>query len=886
VEKNLYKYILSHSAPQQIKLLLLIFAGYPVIYIGFNLPKLIINDAIQGGDGPRLVGGMELSQLSYLVALCMVFLLVVLINGSVKYVVNVYRGMVGERLLRRLRYDLITRVLRFPLSTFSKVPQGEVISMVTLEVEKLGKFMGESISLPAFQGGILLTSFTFLMIENYIMGLAAMALYPLQIYLIPKLQVSVNALEAGRMRLARNMSARIGETMSGAQDIHAHDASQYELADYSERLGRIFDVRFRIFKKKFFIKFFNNFLAQLGPFFFYLLGGYMVISGYLTVGGLVAMLSAHKEMYAPWKEILNYYQQKEESRVKYEQVISQFEPAGMLEEQKISADQHLEKPLQDTIVASGLSYTDDNENQVLDGISLEVNLTKHTAIVGPSGSGKSSLTMILARLLDHSRGQLSFGEMDVRQLSESVTGRKIAYAGGNSHIFAGTLGDNLYFSLKHRPVTPPDYNGNDRKQRDWDLKEAGLAGNSAYDIFADWVDYRAAGVSEPEELIREVVRVLRIVNLDEEVFEFGLRSTIDPKQDSETTDKILNARVALRERLADPTISKYVELFDPERYNTNANLAENLMFGTPVGRGFNIDSIAEHEYMRFVLQKAEMEDRLVDIGYRLASLMVELFADMDSDTQNYQQFSFLDVEDLPRFQVLCSRVDGGADLSSLSEEERVLLMAPTFKLIPTRHRLDLIDDEAQKKILEARVIFQKELPKDLRESIDFFDPERYNAATSVQDNILFGKLAHGQAHAAKTIGDMLRQVIEERGMYEAVINAGLSTRVGTGGAMLSDALRQKVALARCLLKKPDLLVAYQVFSTLEAPERLRILKALLEEFEGRGAVIALKYPSLAEHFDHVLVMRRGELVEQGAFADLDKPGTYFAELVELERSQT
>ena len=408
MEKNLYKYILKHSTPQQIKLLFLIVAGYPVIYVGFTLPKLIINDAIQGGSGTRNLLGFNLEQLEYLVALCMIFLLVVLVNGGVKYFVNVYRGMLGERLLRRLRYELISRVLRFPLPIFSKISQGEVISMVTLEVEKLGKFMGESISLPAFQGGILLTSLTFLMIENWIMGFAGMALYPLQIYLIPKLQIRVNALEASRIRQVRTMSARIGETMSGVQEIHTHDTTQYELADFSDRLGRIFEVRFAIFKKKFFIKFFNNFLAQLGPFFFFLIGGYLVISGSLTVGGLVAMLSAYKEMYAPWKEILNYYQQKEESRIKYEQVISQFQPAGLLAEETIAADQVLDGPLDKEIVAAGLSYLDDNDNIVLESISMQVDLTKHTAIVGPTGSGKSSLTLILARL-DPRRSRLSDG---------------------------------------------------------------------------------------------------------------------------------------------------------------------------------------------------------------------------------------------------------------------------------------------------------------------------------------------------------------------------------------------------------------------------------------------------------------------------------------------
>ncbi|MCZ6531334.1 MAG: ABC transporter ATP-binding protein/permease [SAR324 cluster bacterium] len=885
MEKNLYKYILKHSASQQVKLLILIVAGYPVIYIGFNLPKLIINDAIQGGPGSRDFLGWEFGQFQYLIALCVVFLLVVLINGGVKYFVNVYRGAVGERLLRRLRYDLIKRMLRFPLPTFSKIPQGEVISMVTLEVEKLGKFMGESISLPAFQGGILLTSLTFLMIENWIMGVAAMALYPLQIYLIPKLQISVNHLEAGRIRLVRSMSARIGETMSGVQEIHTHDTTQYELADFSDRLGKVFEVRFTIFKKKFFIKFFNNFLAQLGPFSFYLVGGYLVINNQLTVGGLVAMLSAHKEMYAPWKEILTYYQQKEESRVKYEQVISQFEPAGMLDEERISSDQVLDAPLHKEIVASGLTYVDDNDNAVLESISMQMDLSKHTAIVGPTGSGKSSLTMILARLLDHTRGQLTIDNHDVRQLAESVTGRKIAYAGQGSHIFAGTLGDNLYYSLKHRPVLDPEYEGEAQKKAEWNHRESLLSGNSNYDINADWIDYQATGAEEPGQLINKLVRVLKIVELDEEVFHYGLRSTIDPEVDPEATQKIFETRISLREKMQDPQIQKYVEAFDPEKYNANATLAENLMFGTPVGKIFDIESLAEHPYVKTVLQKVGLEDTLVEIGHRLAALMIELFSDLDADNQNYQQFSFLDVEDLPSFQALCSCVEREG-IGALNEEERAALMEPTFKIIPTRHRLGLIDDAVQAKVLEARKVFRDDLPEELSGAIDFFDPDKYNAATSVQDNILFGKLAYGEANAAKTISDLLRDMIEEKGMYEAVINAGLSTRVGTGGIILSAALQQKVALARCIIKRPDVLVLYQAFSALEGNERVSVMKKMREEFKNRGVIFALKFPSMAQEFDHIFVMRGGEVVEQGTYESLSKPGSYFSELLDTEKSQT
>ena len=92
--------------------------------------------------------------------------MLVCINGGFKFYVNVFRGQLCERMLRRLRFDLLARVLRFPLPQFRRVSQGEVIQMVTAEVEPLGGFVGDSIALPAFQGGTLITILIFMFVQE------------------------------------------------------------------------------------------------------------------------------------------------------------------------------------------------------------------------------------------------------------------------------------------------------------------------------------------------------------------------------------------------------------------------------------------------------------------------------------------------------------------------------------------------------------------------------------------------------------------------------------------------------------------------------------------------------------------------------------------------
>ena len=80
--------------------------------------------------------------------------------------------------------------------------------MITAETEPLGEFIGESFSLPVFQGGILLTYLFFIFQQDLFLGLAAIALYPFQLYVIPRLQKRVNELAKERVATARQLSGR------------------------------------------------------------------------------------------------------------------------------------------------------------------------------------------------------------------------------------------------------------------------------------------------------------------------------------------------------------------------------------------------------------------------------------------------------------------------------------------------------------------------------------------------------------------------------------------------------------------------------------------------------------------------------------------------------
>lgn len=104
MEPTLFKFIWRYSKTQQITLLFVTLLSFPFLYFSLDLPKTIINEAIAGKDFPKSVFGQDFEQIEYLLVLCFAFLGLVLINGGFKFWVNVFRGRMGERMLRRMRY--------------------------------------------------------------------------------------------------------------------------------------------------------------------------------------------------------------------------------------------------------------------------------------------------------------------------------------------------------------------------------------------------------------------------------------------------------------------------------------------------------------------------------------------------------------------------------------------------------------------------------------------------------------------------------------------------------------------------------------------------------------------------------------------------------------
>ena len=182
IDKSFFRYVWRNSKREQIVILAIVLASLPLYFWSLDLPKSIVNDAIQGrafragaatikafklsltlpdflgGRSFELFGGVDMDRTSYLFALSMVFLVLVLINGGFKWLINLQKGVMGERMLRRLRFDLVRQLTWFQPEEMRGIKPAEAASMINNEVEPIGVFIGDAFVQPAVLGTQALTA--------------------------------------------------------------------------------------------------------------------------------------------------------------------------------------------------------------------------------------------------------------------------------------------------------------------------------------------------------------------------------------------------------------------------------------------------------------------------------------------------------------------------------------------------------------------------------------------------------------------------------------------------------------------------------------------------------------------------------------------------------
>lgn len=430
-DRELVKRIINYFRPEAGRMLLVALAIFLSAILSTGLP-IYISDAID-----RLADNTENSTLSIIV-------IVVIILGSLSWLFNAIRRWMGAtavgNVVLKMREDAFDAVLDRDLSFYDTYPSGKIVSRVTSDTQAFSQIVNLSMDLVS---QILLVFFLigYLALVNIELTLMTLALAPFIVITALAFRKIARYTITQSRRILAVVSAHIQETVSG---IGVAKTFRQEQAVYDEFLdvnAQSFGINLRtgwVFSSIFPIL---NTLAGVGTATLVYFGGLRAIDGAISPGEWYLFLQGIALFWFPLTSIASFWSQFQLGLAAGERVFALIDADPNV----VQTDDQPLLTVKGNIRFENVDFRYKDDEPVLKNFSLDIHAGETLALVGHTGSGKSSITKIIARFYEFQGGRVLIDGKDVRSLDLASYRSHLGFVTQSPFLFDGTVLENIRY---------------------------------------------------------------------------------------------------------------------------------------------------------------------------------------------------------------------------------------------------------------------------------------------------------------------------------------------------------------------------------------------------------------------------------------------------------
>ncbi|MGA0442766.1 MAG: ABC transporter ATP-binding protein [Candidatus Nanopelagicaceae bacterium] len=514
------KRIASYAAPYRTSLiffLLTVVVDAVLVISSPLLLKRLIDEGVIPGN-PNLV-----TQLALLVGA------IAIADALFSMIGRWFSARIGENLIFDLRTQVFSHVQRQSIAFFTRTQTGALISRINSDV------IGAQQAFTTTLAGLVSNILTLILVIGALLTLSwkitVLALALLPVFLFPTKWVGRRL--QGLTRESFNLNAEMSATMterfnvSGALLVSLYGDQTIEREYFSSRARKVANigVSIALLQRLFFIALTS--IAAIATAFAYGVGGHLAINQEITLGTLLAITTLLVRLYGPLTALSNVRVDVMTALVSFERVfevldlipmVRDKEDARHLEEGPLSVefDQvHFAYPKADEISLASLESAAKPEmiesGEILKGLTFDAPAGTLTALVGPSGAGKTTISSLLPRLYDVTSGAIKVGGEDIRNLKLESLRDSIGVVTQDAHMFHDSIAANLRYAKAD--ATEAEMENACKAAQIWEMIEALPNG---FDTVVGERGHRLSGGEKQRLAIaRLLLKAPRIVILDE-----------------------------------------------------------------------------------------------------------------------------------------------------------------------------------------------------------------------------------------------------------------------------------------------------------------------------------------------------------------------------------
>lgn len=440
--KGSMKRLLSYMAQYRILFVLVIVFAIASCTFGIFGPKVLseATTVLFNGVVAEISnnGSIDFSKIGVIL---LTTLVIYLLSSLCQWAQSWIMSGISQRSCYRLRQAIIEKIDRIPYSYFEKTSTGDILSRITNDIDTLGQSLNQGVTQLITSSITVVGVIAMMLSINWVMTLIALLMIPVSACLASVVIRLSQKHFFAQQNLLGQINGQVEETFSGHAVVKAFGREDETVDDFKKINDSLFASAWKSQFLSGLMMPIMNFVGNLGYVAVAISGSFFAVIGVITVGDIQAFIQYVKNFTQPISQLAQVSNVFQQLAAASERIFDFLE----LPEMTTERNEYI-LPVSDTSVEFDRVYfAYDSDDFVINGFTAFVNEGQTVAIVGPTGSGKTTCVKLLMRFYDVSSGSIKIGGQDIRELMRKDVRSMIAMVLQDTWLFNGTIRENIRY---------------------------------------------------------------------------------------------------------------------------------------------------------------------------------------------------------------------------------------------------------------------------------------------------------------------------------------------------------------------------------------------------------------------------------------------------------
>ena len=363
-----------------------------------------------------------------------------LLYGASQLMQGLFSARLSQRIVKRMRRELFDKILDMPIRYLDTHSHGDVMSRMTNDIENISTTVSQS--LPSLFSGVMTIAGTVIIMMWYCWQLALLSCGTVLLTVLATeiLSKKVRKFSRRRQTLMGKLNGTVEEMISGYRTVVAYNHQDITTksfgttADSLTKMGIKTDIFSGVMGPV------MNCIGNIGFVIIAAFGGYFSVSGLISVGVISAFIVYAKQFSRPINEIAQIYGQLQTAIAGAERVFTVLD-----EDSEDKSGQELKKESGTSVIFKNVNFSYVPESPVIRDFNLTVPAGRKVALVGATGSGKTTIVNLLMRFYDIDSGEILINSQNIRDISRDSLRKNVAIVLQDTVLFTDTVRNNLKY---------------------------------------------------------------------------------------------------------------------------------------------------------------------------------------------------------------------------------------------------------------------------------------------------------------------------------------------------------------------------------------------------------------------------------------------------------